>query len=63
MIRCLLRLCAIPVVKADCVQGGAAMNYVRMEINISVATFLLECIFGKMILPHLKSSIPAGPAS
>ena len=30
--------CAISVVKADRVQGGAATNHVRREISISVAT-------------------------
>ena len=30
-------LCTISVVKADCVQGGAATNHVQREISISVA--------------------------
>ena len=30
-------LCTISVVKADCVQGGAATNCVQKEISISVA--------------------------
>ena len=60
--------CAVSVVKADHVQGGAATSHVRREISISerpflvnrFVTFLLDCTFGKMILPRLKSSIPAG---
>ena len=60
--------CTISVVKANRVQGGAATNCVRREICISVSipmalfgkSFLSDCTFGKMILPHLKSSIPAG---
>ena len=30
-------LCAVSVVKPDCVQSGAATNRVRREISISVA--------------------------
>ena len=54
--------CAVSVVKADRVQSGAATSHVRWEISISerFVTFLLDCTFGKMILPRLKSSIPAG---
>ena len=64
-------LWAISVVKADLVQGGAATNHVRREASISCGspeqpalvnrfvTFLLDCMFGKMIMPTCKS-IPAG---
>ena len=61
--------CAVSVVKADRVQGGAVTSHVRREISIQserpflvnrFVTFLLDCTFGKMILPRLKSSIPAG---
>ena len=60
--------CAIAVVKANRVQGGATTNHVRREISISaptynpflVNTFLFDCMFKEMILPHLKNSILAG---
>ena len=54
--------CAVSVVKADCVQGGATTSHVRRETFLvnRFVTFLLDCTFGKMILPRLKSSIPAG---
>ena len=63
---------AVSVVIADHVQGGACYKLCTKEISISVGcpeqpalvnrfvTFLLDCTFGKMILPCLKSSIPAG---
>ena len=62
--------CAVSVVTADCVQGGAATNRVQREISVSVATGvatnscfwqidLLPFYVWKMTLPHLKS-IPAG---
>ena len=66
-------LCAISVVKADRVQGEAntAMYKGRYSTCISLATngpvwyvnryvtFRFECTFGKMILPHKKSSVLA----
>ena len=59
----------ISVLKADGVQGGAAINRVRREISILWLPtglygnqFLLDHTFGNMILPCLKSSIPAGPS-
>ena len=60
--------CAVSVVKTNCVQGGAATYRVRRETSISVAVLngplgkpiCVDCTFGKMILPHLKSSISAG---
>ena len=55
--------CAVSVVEVDHVQGRATTNHVRREISISVAyqrpflvnTFLFDCMFGEMILPHLKN--------
>ena len=51
----------ISVVKADSVQGEGTKNRVRREISIvgyqraRFVMFLLDCVFGKMILPYLKS--------
>ena len=59
----------VSVVKADNVQDVGATNCVRSEIHVSIlwlpmalrfVTFLLDCTFGKMMLPCLKGSIPAG---
>ena len=49
----------VSVVKAnsDSVQCGCATNRVRREISI---LWVPTDLFGKMILPHLKCSIPAG---
>ena len=63
--------CAVSVVKANHVQDGATTSRVCREISVSMATngpfwqndLLPLCLsvgFGKMILPRLTSSIPAG---
>ena len=55
--------CAISVVKADCVQGRAVTNHVQRDkylcgyqphkyLSLGI-TFLLSCMFGKIILPRL----------
>ena len=61
--------CAVSVVKVDCVQGRAATNSVQMEVSIifcgyqrpflvnRFVTFLLDCMFGKMIMLHLKCTL------
>ena len=66
----LLAKAVLSVVKADSVQGGGTKSMYEREISIlwlpmtlfgnQIVTFLLDCTFGKMILPRLKSSIPAG---
>ena len=59
--------CTVSVVKADHVQGGATTKgdeyfcgYQQPFLVNRFVTFLLDCMFGKMILLRLKSDIPAG---
>ena len=63
--------CAVSVVKVDRAQIEAGTNFVRggkyfcgcperPTLANRFVTFLLGCTFGKMILPPLKSTIPAG---
>ena len=42
------------------VGGGASTSISVSALVNQFVTFLLDCMFGKMILPRLKSSIPAG---
>ena len=61
-------LSLVSVGKADSVQGGGATNRVQREISVlwlpnGFVTFLLDCTFGKMILPHLKVVPQQGSAS